>query len=104
MFEIQKILTLSTAHISENTAKRLETDPDDNNLGLVVYPKAGYGFFIYIPYIPNGTKTLPPQDWFKEDFPEELYNCIVLAAELGCDILCFDQDGNEYPFLKSFDW
>jgi len=41
--EISKMLTLSTAHIQENTAKFLS---DSSNRDLVVYEKSEYGWFI----------------------------------------------------------
>ena len=37
--EINKMLTLSTCHITEETANRLSKDPDDNNLGLTSIQK-----------------------------------------------------------------
>ena len=96
--EITKMLTLSTAHITQNTCKRLETDPDDNNLGLSVYKKADYGFFIYLP---AEDEKLPSH---YNSLPEDLYMCLFFAHELGCEILCFDCDGPIEPFLQTYEW
>lgn len=100
MFEITKMLTLSTAHITEETAKRLEKDPDDNNLGLSVYSKSNFGFFIYFRDIDGNL----PKEYTNDDFPEDLYKCILLAHELGCEILCLDCDGEETELLEKYDW
>lgn len=97
--DIQKVLTLSTAHIKESTANRLDRDPDDNNLGLCVYQKADYGYFIYLDAI---TPELMAQ--YSESIPRDLYDCIGLALSVGCNILCLDCDGEELPFLPTYDW
>lgn len=97
--EIQKILTISTAHIKESTAKRLDKDPDDNNLGLCVYNKADFGWFIYL-----STITSEILEQYKKTLPEDLYNCISLAISVGCDILCLDCDGEEVDYLTTYDW
>lgn len=97
--EITKMLTLSTAHITEKTAKRLERDPDDNNLGLCVYMKANYGFFIYIT---TDTKNKLPEHY--NDLPEDLFKCITLAHELNCSVLCLDCDGEETSILNTYEW
>lgn len=94
--EITKMLTLSTAHITEDTANKLDRDPNDNNLGLCVYPKSDYGWFIYVNVISYKTSN--------HGLPEDLYNCLIFAHELGCDILCFDCDGPIEPFLPTYEW
>ena len=100
MFDISKVLTLSTAHITEETAKRLERDPDDNNLGLCVYDKSGYGFYIDIRTVDGCL----PHEYMADDFPKDLYKCIYLAHELGCKTLCLDCDGETTDVLETYDW
>lgn len=96
--EITKTLTLSTCHISEDTAKSLTNDPDDNNLGLCIYEKAEYGWYIYID--DNALNTIKTDD----TTPEDLKRAITLADSLGCKILCLDCDGPECDFLPIYNW
>lgn len=42
----KRMLEISTAHIKPETSTRLKNDPIDNNLGLCVYEKGDYGFYI----------------------------------------------------------
>ena len=93
--EITKMLTLSTAHICEITARRLDNDADDNNLGMCVYNKANFGWFIY----------LNPRDLDEENsIPKDLFGCLKLAKSLDCDVLCFDCDGPIEPSLPTYEW
>lgn len=92
--DISKMLTLSTAHISEKTSKRLTKDPDDNNLGLCVYPTE-YGWFIMI-----NEQTVKDT----EHLPKELANLIKFANDLGCKVLHLDCDGETVDYLETFDW
>lgn len=48
---ITKMLTISTAHITRETEKKLRVESYSNNMCLSVYDKEGYGYWIYIdPY------------------------------------------------------
>ena len=47
--EISKVLTLSTAHISQKSAELLDKETEKPTLDLPVYNKSNYGWFIYIP-------------------------------------------------------
>ena len=47
--EIAKMLTLSTAHISEESVVMLEREVDKDKMGLIVYTKGEFGFWIYCP-------------------------------------------------------
>lgn len=91
--EINKMLTLSTCHITEETANRLSKDPDDNNLGLCVYPKAGYGYYIAV-----------TDDITEENLPDDLKRVIRFAAFMDCQTLCLDCDGSVCDFLPTYDW
>lgn len=89
--EITKMLTLSTAHIPEDVAKSLETEPETDNFGLSVYP-FDYGFWIHVPHeIPV---SLPPS----------LAACLRLAKENGCTWLQLDQDAEPLDDLPVYDW
>ena len=92
--EIGKMLTLSTAHITSKTADRLDKDPDDNNLGICVYPKSDYGWYISI------TETLANTD----DLPKDLACVMKFALFMGCETLCLDCDGEVCNFLPTYEW
>ena len=94
MLEITKMLTLSTAHITKETAKRLTRDPDDNNLGICVYPKCEYGWYI----------TINEQLMNTEGLPEDLSKVMKFAASMDCQTLCLDCDGEICEDLPIFDW
>lgn len=92
--ETSKMLTLSTSHITEETANRLSKDPNDNNLGLCVYLKAGYGYYI----------TVDDHAITEESLPDDLKRVIRFAAFMDCQTLCLDCDGSVCDFLPTYDW
>lgn len=87
--EISKMLTISTAHITERTGKLL----DEEILGLCVYKKLDYGWFIHL-----------LDDLDKIEIPEDLRKCLSLAQSLGCEWLCLDCDGEVLDFLDVYEW
>ena len=94
-FDISKILTINTCHISEETAKALKSQATDATYPLVIYSKDNFGWFIFIP------------DYYsddKEDTPEDLHKCIELALKNDCSWLCIDCDGPETDELEKYDW
>ena len=49
--DITKVLTISTAHITEETDRKLQDESEVNNMCISVYDKSDYGYWIYIdPY------------------------------------------------------
>lgn len=89
--EIYKMMVLSTGHISKETAKLLEED----KVGVVVYPKDEYGWFIVV------------TDWNGIDadpVPDDLAECLKIAEENGCDWLCLDCDGETVENLPIYQW
>ena len=79
--EISKMLTISTAHISEETARLLDIEPDNDNMQLTVYNKADFGWFVYV------------SEYFEDcDIPDDLRKCLELAKENNCTWLCLDCD------------
>lgn len=94
MLEITKMMTISTAHITEETANRLNRDPNDNNLGICVYPKSEYGWYIPIDKELINVKGLP----------EDLVKVMKFAASMDCQTLCLDCDANICEELPIFDW
>ena len=89
--EISKMITVSTGHISKETAELLE---NDNIYGLIVYQKDEYGWFIF----------LSEEDDYYVSIPDELLKLIKFAKDLGCSWLCLDRDGDVLEYLEVFDW
>lgn len=93
--EISKMLTVSTAHISKETAELLENETKD----LVVYKKENYGWFIHVLSL----------DWENdlEDYlniPYDLKNILCFTINNGCEWLCLDRDGEIINDLNVYDW
>lgn len=94
------MMTVSTAHLKKETVSYLKAICNDiinfNVWNPVAYKKDEYGFFIY---------TEPDErDWI-DDEPErlkELKQAIKLAADEGCEWICFDRDGSICPDLEQF--
>ena len=91
-FEIDKMLTISTAHITENTVNYL--DGDANN--LVVYPKAEYGWFIYIDV--DGIEEVLNM------IPSDLAYVISFARKNEFTLLCIDRGGECVSELPKYSW
>ena len=92
---ITKMLTISTAHITRETEKKLRVESYSNNMCLSVYDKEGYGYWIYI----------DPYDKLmcKKNIPEDLLKCIELARQNDCQWLCLDWDAEEVSELPTYD-
>ena len=96
--EIAKMLVLSTAHIKEETSLLLEREPNENRLGLSVYEKAEFGFWIYVP------ENLQEHFLDKEHLPADLWQCLELAHKNDCRWLCLDCDGPVEEELETYEW
>lgn len=87
-----QLLTLSTAHLKQET-RMLLSEPE-NNLDLsdlVVYPNA-YGCFIYA------------ELYTEEELPEDLIACLKFAKQQNCTWIKFDNDQNPIPDLKIYEY
>lgn len=93
MLDIQKTLTISTAHITPETNAKLLVEPETNELCLSVYRKEDYGYYI----------TITDQIDYNL-LPTELAKIIQFTKDVGCSILCLDCDGPIIPYLETFDW
>lgn len=92
--EICKLLTISTAHVKEETFDALESETID----IVAYPVEWcgdlYGFFILaLDY-----------DDTSESIPEDLKACLDFAIGHDCTWLRIDGDGEELSELPVYDW
>lgn len=94
--EISRMLTISTAHVTPGTLTFLRTECENNTLGLAVYPKDDFGFYIYLP----DSECL---DAILLDAPEDLQNVLRFCSDVECNVLCLDSDGSYLPYLPSYD-
>lgn len=86
-----KMITLSTAHLTQEVAERLNYE----SFGQVIYSKDEYGWFVYLS--PLGLK--------EHEVGEPcLWAALQLAANMGCSWVCFDRDGPETPHLQVYEW
>lgn len=88
--EVEKIMTLSTSHIKDETANYLA---DESRGELVVYKKDQFGWFIFI-----------GSDEPFNNVPFELLKVIEFAREHGCAWLCLDRDGQLNKDLPIHQW
>lgn len=92
--EISKMLTVSTAHLTEDDAVYLARscyfEAEDD---LVVYAKGDYGWFVYIPY-----------DLNEYNLSKNLKHIFTLAKIFECIWICFDEDGCVIEELNTYDW
>ena len=120
MLDIERMLTLSTAHIPESLATRLDdvcldeecrchrlrgkrTGGGENSATgelseIAIYPKGEYGWFICI------TDELAAicNDYHGDN--PELFRLLKYAREKGCNWLCLDRDGETVSDLPVYDW
>ena len=86
------MLTVSTAHITKTTAEIL----DDNVRDLVIYKKADYGWFIFVPEpdVIDSLRIVLP----------DVMRLLQLTKDAGCDWLCLDCDGEILKYIPTYNW
>lgn len=97
--EITRMLTISTAHISKETADLLAGEyPIDSvpvwEMSIGIYSKEEYGWYIYF----SLAERIHPS------MPEDLAACLRLAHQHQCEVLCLDCDGEIVEGLPVYDW
>lgn len=95
--EINRMLTLSTAHIKESTNNWLENEPQYLS-PLVAYKKDEYSWFIYM------SSEIIALTEECEQLPDDLAAILNLARENNCDWMCLDCDGEILEGLPVYDW
>lgn len=103
--EITKMLTISTANVSRETADLINENCDEDwgQNFPTCYTKGLYGYLIYVSpnFIDEDEDGVPHCTY---DIPEDLFNCMSLAYERDCQWLCLDRDGAVVKDLPVFDW
>lgn len=97
--EITRMLTISTTHISKETADLLAGNYPMNlvpvwEMSVGIYDKEEYGWYIYSTV---GERIHP-------SMPEDLAACLRLAHYHQCGVLCLDDDGEIVEGLPVYDW
>jgi len=96
--QIDKMLTISTAHIPKHTADALGGLPDHQNAKL--YPEV-----VYTPWMGYGWVFIAGQDTgLLEDEHPELAAVLRFAHNYGCDFVRLDCDANPIEALPTFEW
>lgn len=91
------MLSLSTAHIKAETAKRMENEGFEC---LAVFEKGPYGFFVPVPDL----SMLHEDSCFHDELPEDLFACIKFAASQDCCWLMLDRDYEAVSGLPTYNW
>lgn len=91
-YGVETMLVISTAHVTEETAKTL--DMGSLPFGLVCHAKADYGWMIFV----------GSEEAEENTAPDELDALIQHCRKLGIDWLCLDRDAAEHPEFSIFDW
>ena len=94
--EIDKMLTISSRHVSADTKDLLDQAADDNEEDPMppVFEKQGYGWLVACD--PDNEET-----W--DNYPADLVQCMKLTRDNGCFWLCLDADGLRVETLEFFD-
>ena len=87
IFEVHRMLTLSTAHVPKDVANQLDREADEF---VIVYQKSSYGWFI--PIGPNLA------------YPLVLKPIIDFATKHDCTWLMFDNAADVIEGLPTYEW
>ncbi len=109
--DVDQVLTLSTAHITEKDAEILSEaciDPLGNvkrEIGgdLSVYRKGPYGFIIYVD-VASGRWPGVNAALRRAGLSEAFVEVVLTAIHRDCEWMMLDRDGPVYDFLDQFDW
>lgn len=93
---IDKILDVSTIHITKRDSELLEADASTGSSHALLVREYEEGFFVYVDKH-GGEKC-------REDFSPEFKAIIAEARRRKCKWVCFDCDAMEYDELPKFEW
>jgi len=88
MIEIQHMLVLSTAHLTDNTCNTFLPSYEGP-----VWQKSEYGYFVYV-----------QDDDLYGDLPQDLIDCFEFARQYQCGWIMFDRDGPTVSTLSEYEW
>jgi hypothetical protein len=88
---IEKMMCLSTAHITPDIAKQLDHMGYDDT---IIYPHGEHGWLFVV----------PEEIAERGALPKELADCLDHAVRNGCHWLLIDQDAEIIDGLSTYDW
>jgi hypothetical protein len=93
--EIRRFVVISTAHVSETTARRLDNTPAKE------WPCAGgpYGEYGWLVYVHDENAGVG-----RDAIPTDLFEAMCWARKQGCDYVLFDCDADMIEGLPTYDW
>ena len=98
-YEIEKVLVLSTGHITEKDAGTLDKIIDEVQPGPIVYGFP-YGYYIYV-----GSEVKEKiKDAKKAGLSKYFCNLFAIAHSLNCQYIKLDADGPAMDNLPLFNW
>jgi len=92
--QIEKMLVISTAHVTKETATALDRRGATMG-GLLSYPHGEYGWMFYIAYVEKVDEDI---------VPDELMAAARYAQGLGCTWLLLDRDAGAIADLPTWEW
>ena len=99
--ELEKVLTISTAHITEATSELLDANEARDT---VSYTKDEYGWLVYVPEAMAPTPGNNEGEDPSENRPMDLHACMLFACKLGCTWLMLDRDAEQIDELTTYEW
>lgn len=90
---IAKVLTLSTAHVTETTAKKLARYAETDSEMPVAYDLETYGWLVYTGDMSNETT-----------WPDDLRTIVAFARNHSCLWIKLDRDGETVDGLPTYEW
>jgi len=97
--EIEKVLTLSTAHMTHADSEYLESLECKSEPRPFLFANYDYGYVVRAPSLKHEEFEIA-----FEDTSQEFRDVINFAAKEGCRWVCFDQDGPIIDDLPEFAW
>ena len=101
--QVQRMLVLSTMHISQQTDQLLEKHDEGEAFCPLSHQSIMYGWLIYIPY-EDPMLMSDLKAWVKAENMDGLAECLEKAASIECEWLKLDCDVAPAPGLPVFDW
>jgi hypothetical protein len=103
LYEVHRMLVVSTSHVTEQTALALPQTHSDLLIGDITetwWPTfvRDEGWVFHVP---------PEKEWFDEryrDAPKDLYTVLDTARQHECEWLMFDSDGPVVDHLPNWEW
>lgn len=95
--DITRVLNLSTAHITKNTADTLGRCALNNDYIPLcgVFEKSEYGWYVYID---SDDPNLIPDEL------SDIRDCVIFALKHDINCICFDRDADIAIGLPVYDW